>query len=130
MLPWGACAPAFWLIRRYLMTTESVTESQVREGCLIRLQHATQTLALPAEAQLALFPDFVCKADELALDFDNWWRCIKARQEEMLSTDQVRLLQKIDTQLSQMSGMENADLWTEGALHDNPAWQEIRDLAK
>ncbi len=37
---------------------------------MLRLKHSLQALAMPAEVQLTLFPDFVCKADELALDFD------------------------------------------------------------
>ena len=35
------------------------------------LKHSLQALAMPAEIQLGLFPDWVCKADELALDFNN-----------------------------------------------------------
>ncbi len=36
-----------------------------------QLQRAITALAQPAEVQLSLFPDFVCKADELALDFED-----------------------------------------------------------
>jgi hypothetical protein len=43
-----------------------------RAGIFERLKHSIQLLASPAEFQLKMLPDFVCKADELALDFDLW----------------------------------------------------------
>ncbi len=43
-----------------------------RLGIFERLRHSIQLLACPAEVQLNLLPSFVRKADELALDFDQW----------------------------------------------------------
>ena len=38
-----------------------------------RLKHSLQLLASQPAIQLGLLPDFVCKADELALEFDPWY---------------------------------------------------------
>jgi hypothetical protein len=46
------------------------TQAYANPGCMRRLMLSVQALAQPAEVQLSLLPDFVCKADELALDFD------------------------------------------------------------
>ncbi len=35
------------------------------------LEQAVVALAQSADVQLSLFPDFVCKADELALNFED-----------------------------------------------------------
>jgi len=40
---------------------------------ILPLKEAVRLLALPASEQLALLPDFVCKPDELALTFDQWF---------------------------------------------------------
>lgn len=107
-----------------------MTEDETLAWCLQQLQQSVQALALPATAQLALFPDFVCKADELALGFDNWWLCVSSRATGALTEDQQRLLQEIDSQLSHMSGAANSQLWTDDALRTDSAWQKVRELAQ
>ena len=91
--------------------------SEVIPACLLRLQHAVQALALPADEQLRLFPDFVCKVDELALDFDHRYRCVRPYKEEFTER-QISLLDKIDNELDEMSGAVNAIFWTEAALRE------------
>jgi hypothetical protein len=108
---------------------EYITEEETARRCMLRLQHAVQALAQPAKIQLELFPDFVCKVDELSLDFDNWWLCIRSR-EGLVTSQQRSLLAEIDEQLDRMSGKENSELWTEDALRENPWWEHIRDLAR
>ena len=41
------------------------------DALLMRLKHSLRALAMPADTQLELFPDFVCKVEELALGFDH-----------------------------------------------------------
>ena len=107
-----------------------MTEDESFAWCLQQLQQSVQALALPATTQLALFPDFVCKAEELALGFDHWWLCVSSRATGVLMGDQQRLLQEIDSRLSLMSGAENAQLWSDDALRTDPAWQRVRQLAQ
>jgi hypothetical protein len=54
------------------MSYDARPDDEIAQSCMLRLQHAVQVLALPADIQLSLFPDFASKVDELALDFDNW----------------------------------------------------------
>jgi hypothetical protein len=43
---------------------------------MTRLQFFVQAVARPAREEVTLFPDFVCKADELALEFEEHSRPI------------------------------------------------------
>ena len=97
---------------------------------LIRFQHALQALALPAVVQVQLFPDFVCKADELALNFDHWSSCMLAWYRDTLTPAQRDPIDAIDHHLARMSGTHNAALWTDEALHEAPEWNEVRQLAR
>jgi hypothetical protein len=98
---------------------------------MTRLQWAVQALARPAKDQLTLFPDFVCKADELALEFDEHARPILDGEYQDLSTEQAATLLALDQYLESMSGGgANAENWTEDALQASPAWEVIRDLAR
>jgi hypothetical protein len=98
--------------------------------CMRRLMHSVQALAQPPDVQLGLFPDFVCKADELALDFDNFWSCAKGNDGERLTAEQTSILDAINSELDAMSGSVNAELWTDDALRENLQWAHIRELAK
>lgn len=91
---------------------------------LLRLKFALQALASPAKIQIQLFPSFVIKADELALEFDRWYRCVKDSE---LQTEQKIALFEIDTELERMSHQKK--LWSEAALHTSFEWQKIRELA-
>jgi hypothetical protein len=94
-----------------------------------RLKQSLQALAMPAEIQPSLFPDFVCKADELALDFDHWRSCVVTNDAGVLTEPQSRALTALDTQLELMGGEANSILWTEEALYIRPGWMLVRSLA-
>jgi hypothetical protein len=98
--------------------------------CMRRLMQSVQALALPADVQLSLFPDLVRKADELALDFGFFWDCVKGNDVERLTAEQTRILDEINSQLDSMSGAQDAELWTDEALLENPLWGRTRVLAK
>ena len=92
-----------------------------------------QALASDAEDQLALFPTFVCKADELALDYDHWSEVARSLLADEFSPDQLAALTAIDGRLTAMScgGVEfEEDLWSEDALRARPQWEEVRSLAR
>lgn len=94
-----------------------------------QLQRAVTALAQPAEVQLSLFPDFVCKADELALDFeDGLYEMVG--HEASFTDAQRAAIDALDHLLSSISGERHAALWTETALSDHPVWDQIRDAAK
>ena len=94
-----------------------------------QLVHALQALAAPADVQIARFPDFVVRADELALDFDDALRLSLDCPQVELRPAQREALLKVDLHLTTMSGRENAHLWTEAALHERAEWAQVRELA-
>jgi len=94
-----------------------------------RLQRAVLALAQPAEVQLSLFPDFVCKADELALDFEDGLYELVGHEDE-ITLPQRAAVDALDKLLSSMSGGQNAAFWTEDAVRSHPTWEEIRTAAK
>ena len=87
-----------------------------------------QALAAQAEDQLRLYPDFVCKADELADDFYNW--CLYSRSRLVLSEAQRASLNTLESAISDMSRRGNDGLWSDRALRKSARWTEIRLLAR
>ena len=96
---------------------------------LTYLRHAVQALALSCQDQLALFPSDVCRADELALDLENWCRTVLGNDAGMLTQGQASVLKAVDAMLDRMSGAANAHLWTDKALCNDTAWDHVRSLA-
>ena len=94
-----------------------------------QLQRAVLALAQPADVQLSLFPDFVCKADELALDFEDGLYELVGHEKE-LTVEQKAAVDALDGIITRMSGKQNASFWTEEALRTDPTWDEIRSAAK
>jgi len=95
-----------------------------------RLKWAVQALALPAASQLQLFPDFVCKADELALDLDQHLRAAKTTS---WTPAQLSGMRALDAKLDAMSrgGPDYAEaLWQDDALLRSPQWDQVRQLAE
>ena len=84
---------------------------------------------MPADVQLGLFPDFVRKEDELALNFCHWCSCVLSDETGGLSEGQKFLLRKLDGILGEMSNGQSQDLWAEDALRNSPEWRRVRDVA-
>lgn len=86
---------------------------------------------MPAEVQCRyLFPDFCAKADELALDFDNW--CGAARGHLPMTQPQRAAIDAVNAMLDAMSrGGPKFDenLWTEDGLRTRSEWAEVRIAA-
>jgi hypothetical protein len=74
---------------------ESADAGEEREGIWDQFRWSVLALAMDAEVQLSLFPDFTCKADELALDFDHWFRVAKAQFPEEFSNGRLQALEAI-----------------------------------
>lgn len=97
---------------------------------IVELRHSLQALAMPAAVQLALFPDFVCKADELALDFANFYGAVRGNYPNDYTAEQWATLETIDRALEERSGEENAERWTDDAVRTSCVWEMIRGLAR
>jgi hypothetical protein len=102
--------------------------TELWQAMLLRLKHSLQTLAMPPDIQLGLLPDFVCKADEIALTFNHWYQCVLGNDNRTLSRQQELALEAIDKQLDTMTGKEQ--LWTEEAVKSLPEWEQIRIVAR
>jgi len=92
-----------------------------------QLQKAVLALAQPANVQLSLFPEFVCKADELALDFEDGLHELVGHE---ISGEQRAAVEALEEIITSMSGEQNASFWTEEALRSDPTWDDIRSAAK
>jgi len=103
-------------------------DSVNRAGILERLKHSVQLLACPAEIQLKMLPDSVCKADELALDFDQWREAALRNFRSELTTDQKSAIDSIDRTLLVLTHM-GPQHWTENAVRKSLEWQRLRTLA-
>lgn len=110
----------------------SADGDNAQSGVRDPLRWSLQALACEADVQLSLFPDFVCKVDELALDFDHWYQTARELLGDEITGDRLATLQAMDDRLDVMSGegsefVEN--LWFEDALSHRPQWTEVRALA-
>ena len=113
--------------REFLAVAERF-DNEIKE--LDQFKWALQALAQPAEVQLSHFPNFVCKADELALDFGNCFKWYLGSQTGANLDEKREALESIDQYLDAMSGPSHAEFWTESALRLDPRWDAIRFLAK
>ena len=94
-----------------------------------QLQRAVVALAQPADIQLSLFPDFVCKAGELARDFEDGLYEMVGHEGEF-SDQQRAAIDALDKLISSKSGERHASFWTDTAVREHPIWEEIRTAAK
>src|ERR1700754_1824521 len=88
-----------------------------------RFEWCVRALAQDAETQRALYPDFACVADELALEFDEYLRAI---EDDLGALPASELIRALDDKLTAMSGPAHADLWTEEALSAAVEWADVR----
>jgi hypothetical protein len=99
----------------------------IRSGLIGSLQD----LRMLTEVQCRfLFPDFCTKADELALDFNNW--CGAARGHLPMTQLQRTAIDAVDVLLDAMSrGGPRFDenIWTEDGLRTREEWAEVRIAA-
>jgi hypothetical protein len=99
-----------------------------RLGIFERLKYSIQRLACPAEVQLNLLPSFVCRPDELALDFDQWRLAAVSNFRSELTAGQLLCLDAIDGTLSELTNM-GPEHWTDDAVRRSNEWRRIRALA-
>jgi len=96
-----------------------------------RFEWSVRAICQPAHVQSQLFPDFVCVAEELALEFEEWHRRFRcAGASERMTPGQFQLVEEIDAQLMRMSGGDHDELWTDDALANSEEWKKIREAAE
>ena len=95
-----------------------------------RLVHSLQALAAPAAVQLARFPDFAVRADELALDYADAVLLAADCPQLRLERAQRRALDQLDEHLKRMGAVAGAGPWTEDAVRTSPEWEAVRKLAR
>src|SRR4051794_33744316 len=93
------------------------------------LREQLELLAAPGDQALARRPDGCVKADELALDFENFYQAYVGNFGGELSPDARATLDAIDKLFDRMSGPVNAELWTDQAVATHPAWLQVRGQA-
>jgi hypothetical protein len=102
-------------------------EEFTKEAIFERLRHSLQLLASPAVTQLKLLPPYVCKADELALEFDNWQEISLHNYRKEFSVDQISAMSALDAKLDWLSNA-GKEYWSDEAVRTSPEWQNIRYL--
>lgn len=96
-----------------------------------QLLKSVRRAALPAEEQIASFPNGVAIEDEIAIDFDSYCQwALEGYQAPKLSNEQRTSLLALNTRLDEMSGQQNADLWTDDALRTRAEWEQVRSDAR
>lgn len=95
-----------------------------------RFEWSVRALAQPAGIQRALFPEFVCHADELALEFDETRKLVVDEDELDALVPAAHAIERLDALLESMSGSERAELWTEEALSSSSEWSSVRRAAR
>jgi hypothetical protein len=92
------------------------------------LRKSLAALALPGLNALDLQPRGSARADELALDFDNFYKAYRANFAGELSDAQLEALAEVDRLLSNMSRADS-NLWEDQAVINHPLWAEVRNAA-
>ena len=106
------------------MSAAHLTEREVGLHMAIRI------LALPGREALAELPAASNRADRLALSFDEHYTEYMQTMTILPGEKQMLSLQALDSALNAISGPENLDLWTDASFINDPAWDEIRELAE
>lgn len=88
---------------------------------------AVAILAAPADAQIAWLTGIGTRpsADELGLEFDDWYQILDQLQEQgVVSRSALAVSEELSTALTQLS----KEQWDEAALGE-PAWMHVRRAA-
>ena len=100
-----------------------------RNFILTGLHKTLAALAVPGEEALLYAPAGSARADELALDFENFATAFLSNYSADLSEEQRSAIETVDRLLGSMSGTTNEALWTDAAVIDHPRWKEVRQAA-
>ena len=93
------------------------------QAVLQQLKWSVQALAATPEVQLKLFPEFVCKPDELVLDFDQ--AATVWRESLEITREQLSALESIDATMDEMP----PEIFTDEHVRTNVKWERLRQVA-
>jgi hypothetical protein len=96
-----------------------------RDWLFRELRRSVALLAADGATALAGVPDGCCKADELALDFDNFQSAVVGNFAAELPAELVAALTDVDAALDAIRG----DGWSEEAVRSAPEWAAVRERA-
>jgi hypothetical protein len=103
-----------------------------RTACVTELIASLKALASEPSDQLALFPDSINRADDLASRYDDSVRAVYDGCGADLSRAQVETLTALSARLATISrdGAEfDPGLWTDEAVRTSVHWRDVRSLA-
>lgn len=101
-----------------------------RDETIDHLRRILQALAAPSERQRVLFPEFVVRGDELALQFDRWYHILIGHgYESTLPHEGVGLLSEIDGIFGRMVDAHE-HVWSAEGAHESGDWVALRGLAQ
>jgi len=105
----------------------------IPEDSVVRLVASLKALASEPSDQLALFPESITKAGDLAARFDERLRAVRDDFTGELTREQIDALETLSARLATISrdGLEfDPDLWTDEALRTSVHWRDVRALAR
>ncbi|HEU5211122.1 MAG TPA: hypothetical protein VFU06_17120 [Longimicrobiales bacterium] len=98
-----------------------------RELAWNQLRLTLMNLAAPPDRQIGALPSFVIAADELVLEFDDWYKLIQGTGKDQVSDRELAALAEIDAWIDLMD--YDPELYTKKALYTDSRWQTLRVLA-
>jgi len=105
----------------------------IPEDSVVRLVASLKALASEPSDQLALFPESITKAGDLAARFGERLRAVRDDFTGELTREQIDALETLSARLATISrdGLEfDPDLWTDEALRTSVHWRDVRALAR
>ena len=103
------------------------------EDSCARLLASLKALASEPSDQLALFPESITRAGDLAARFEERLRALREDDAGALTRAQADALETLSARLATISsdGVEfDPDLWTDEALRASVHWGDVRALAQ
>jgi hypothetical protein len=104
---------------------------QKEETYLEMMIQSLKLVALDAEMQIQLLPQWVHIPDEIALTFDDSYILFdQVIWAGLVNSEQIEAVRTLNRILDEMSDSDDKDLWTLQAIRTSPKWAETRGLAK
>jgi hypothetical protein len=94
---------------------------------LVELSHS---VGAPEQTEVPPPKPFVTgQIERLVVEFDDAYTIFVESMERLPSEAQLIALQAVDRKLTALVRAQDAELWTQKALHEDPRWIEVRQLA-
>jgi len=97
----------------------------------LSLMWAIQTLSLPYEQQLSLYPAQADVPDEIMIDYEQALRLFnRFNGADHLHSHEKDALDSLDAYIIAISDLEDPEIWTLESMKDSSEWSEVRRLAE